>query len=112
MTSPETPQPKQWKSPFDGVRTKEAVFSSWKGQRATRVLPFFRISMPRSATSWPRSFACLMRSIPSFVTCISLLLTDGFECPVLQPLELELQVLEIHHRLSAVVLPPPLLETP
>jgi len=42
---------------------------------------------------------------------MSLLLTDRFECPVLQPLELELQILEVHDRLSAVVLPLPLLET-
>jgi hypothetical protein len=41
---------------------------------------------------------------------MSLLLTDGFECPVLQPLELELQKLEVHDGLPAVVLPPPLLE--
>jgi len=42
---------------------------------------------------------------------MSLLLTNGFECPVLQPLELEFEKLEIHHRLSAEVLPLPLLET-
>jgi hypothetical protein len=35
---------------------------------------------------------------------MSLLLTDGFERSVLQPLELELQELQVHHGLSAVVL--------
>jgi hypothetical protein len=48
--------------------------------------------------------------MPSFVTCISLLLTDGFECPVLQPLELEFQKLEVHDGPSAVVLLLPLVE--
>ena len=106
MTSPETSHPKQWKSPFEGVITKEGVFSSWKGHEATSVLPFFLISMPRSAMTSPRAFAFLMRSIPSFVTCcISLLLTDGVKRPVLQSLELELEVLEIHDGLAAVVLP-------
>ncbi|MGH9391919.1 MAG: hypothetical protein ACRD1Z_20140 [Vicinamibacteria bacterium] len=38
------------------------------------------------------------------MTCISLLLTDGFERSVLQSLELELQELEVHYGLPAVIL--------
>ena len=41
---------------------------------------------------------------------MSLLLTDGFERPVLQPLELELQKLEVHDGLPAEVLVLPLVE--
>jgi len=41
---------------------------------------------------------------------MSLLLTNRFKRPVLQPLELELEKLEVHDGLSAVVLPLPLLE--
>jgi hypothetical protein len=48
--------------------------------------------------------------MPSFVTCISLLLTDGFKRSVLQPLELELEKLEVHDGLPAVVLLLPLVE--
>jgi hypothetical protein len=48
--------------------------------------------------------------MPSFVTCISLLLTDGLERTVFQPLELELQMLEVHDGLPSEVLPLPLLE--
>jgi len=36
---------------------------------------------------------------------MSLLLTDGLEGAILQSLELELEVLEIHDRLAAVVIP-------
>jgi hypothetical protein len=47
----------------------------------------------------------LIRSIPSFVTCISpLLLSDGIESQVLQAPHLELEKLEVHHRRPAVVL--------
>ena len=49
---------------------KEAVFSLWKGQEATSWRPFRLRSIPRSATTAWSGFADLMRSIPSFVTCI------------------------------------------
>ena len=62
--------------------------------------------MPLSAMTAASSFALLIRSIPSFVTCISsLLLADGIEGPVLQPLDLELQALEVHDGIPSVVLP-------
>ena len=34
MTSPEAPQPKQWKRPLEGVTVKEGVFSSMEGTRS------------------------------------------------------------------------------
>ena len=35
MTSPPTPQPKQWKKPLSACTLNEGVFSVWNGQRPT-----------------------------------------------------------------------------
>ncbi len=33
MTSPPTPQPKQWKNPFSRLTWNDGVFSPWNGHR-------------------------------------------------------------------------------
>ncbi len=86
------------------MTVKEGVFSSWKGQDATRDFPFRLTAMPRSARTPARSLAALICSIPSFVTCMfPLLLSDGFKGQVFEPSHLKLQKLEVDHGRAAVV---------
>src|SRR5262245_34760691 len=104
MTSPPAPHPKQWKSPRLGVMVKDGVLSSWNGHRPTSTRPFFLSSIPRSATTECSSFADLIRSIPSLLTCISpLLFSEGRKGPVFQSPNLELEEREIDTRPSPVV---------
>src|SRR5260370_9594385 len=84
---------------------KDGVFSSWKGHRATTTRPFFLTSIPRSATTAESSFAALMRSIPSLLTCISpLLLPERLESQALQAGDLGLQEAQVDQRRTTVVL--------
>jgi len=105
ITSPEAPQPKQWKSPFAEDTLKDAVLSKWNGHGATSCRPFFLSAMPRSATTDTSSFADLIRSIPSFVTCIPppLLCTQRLESHVLQAPDFRLEKPQVHESLATVV---------
>jgi hypothetical protein len=61
--------------------------------------------MPRSATTDESSFADLIRSIPSLLTCISPLLpAECVEGQVLEPRHLGLEEAQVHERGAAVVL--------
>src|SRR6266511_3112116 len=102
MTSPALPQPKQWNRPLPGVMVKDGVFSPCQGQSATSWRPLRLTSIPRSAITAERSLAPLIRSIPSFVTCISvLLLPECGKSQVLQAGDLGLEETQVHHGRAA-----------
>jgi hypothetical protein len=42
ITSPPTPQPKQWKNPFSPLTWNDGVFSPWNGHSPFHVAPLRR----------------------------------------------------------------------
>ncbi len=65
MTSPPTPQPKQWYSLPTGSTEKLGVRSSWNGHRPTKRAPETRRSDVRSETTSTMSAAAFTASTES-----------------------------------------------